>query len=171
MMNIMDEYGIKTYDELTEEISKLEKDIKLCDSSISEYAQQAERYKNTLETFREYQRLKPFYMKYVKIVSPPEKELYGVEYHLELEAYKKACTRIESLKLSDGSFTTEENIIQSIAETEEKISEYTEKRKELEKEMRNLSRLKENIDSLNCDDLEQNEEEIEKTRLRDRYSR
>ncbi len=99
----------------------------------------------------------------------PEKELYGVEYRLELEAYKKACTRIESLKLPDGSFPTEENIIQSIADTEEKISEYTGKRKELEKELRNLSQLKENIDSINGDVLE--EEEIEETIPMDRYSR
>ena len=167
----MGEYGIKTYDELTEEISKLENDIKSCDSSITEYVQQAESYKNTLEIFRDYQRLKSFYMKYVKIVPPPEKELNGVEYRLELDAYKKACTHIESLKLPDGSFPTEENIIQSIAETEEKISEYTEKRKELEKEMRNLSRLKENIDSLNCDDLEEYEEEIEERISSNRCSR
>ena len=54
---------------------------------------------------------------------------------------------------------------------EEKISEYTEKRKELEKGLRNLSRLKENIDFINGEDIEENEEEIEETRSRDRYSR
>ena len=167
----MDEYGIKTYDELTEEISKLEKDIKSCDSNIAEYSQRAERNRNALETLRDYQQLKPFYLKYIKIVSPPEKELFGVEYHLELEAYKKVRTRIESLKLPDGSFPTEENIIRNISDTEEKISEYTDKRKELEKELRNLSRLNENIDSLNGDNLEEDEEEIEETRSRDRYSR
>ena len=171
MMNLMDEYGIKTYDELTEEISKLEKDIKSCDSNIAEYSQRAERNRNALETLRDYQQLKPFYLKYIKIVSPPEKELFGVEYHLELEAYKKVRTRIESLKLPDGSFPTEENIIRNISDTEEKISEYTDKRKELEKELRNLSRLNENIDSLNGDNLEEDEEEIEETRSRDRYSR
>ena len=53
----------------------------------------------------------------------------------------------------------------------EKIADCTEKRKELEKELRNLSLLKENIDSINGDDLEEDEEEIEETRSRDRYSR
>ena len=171
MMNLMGEYDIKNYDELTEEISKLEAKIKSCDSNIAEYSQRAERNRNALETLRDYQQLKPFYLKYIKIVSPPEKELFGVEYHLELEAYKKVRTRIESLKLPDGSFPTEENIIRNISDTEEKISEYTDKRKELEKELRNLSRLKENIDSLNGDNLEEDEEEIEETRSRDRYSR
>ncbi|MBO5560764.1 MAG: relaxase/mobilization nuclease domain-containing protein [Firmicutes bacterium] len=171
MMNLMGEYGIKTYDELTEEISKLATKIKSCDSNISEYSQCAETNRKALETLRDYQRLKPFYMKYIKIVSPPEKELYGVEYHLELEAYKKVRARIESLKLPDDSFPTEENIIRNISDTEEKISEYTEKRKELEKELHNLSRLKENIDSLNGDDLEEYEEEIEETGSRERYLR
>ena len=171
MMNLMGEYGIKTYDELTEEISKLEKDIKSCDSNIAEYSQRTERNRNDLEILREYQRLKPFYMKYIKIVSPPEKELYGVEYHLELEAYKKVRARIESLKLPDGSFPTEENIIRNISDTEEKISEYMDKRRELEKELRNLCRLKENIDSINGDSLDETEEEIEETRSRDCYSR
>lgn len=169
--HLMGEYDIKNYDELTDEIAKIEKEIKLCANSIAEYSQRAERNKNALETLREYQRLKPFYLKYIKIVSPPEKELYGVEHHLELEAYKKAHTRIESLKLPDGSFPTEENIIRNIADTEEKISEYTDKRKELEKELHNLSRLKENIDSLNADEIEEDEEEIEETRSRDSYSR
>ncbi|MBQ8941197.1 MAG: relaxase/mobilization nuclease domain-containing protein [Firmicutes bacterium] len=169
MMNLMDEYGIKTYDELTKEISKLEKDIKSCDSNIAEYVQRTERNKNAFEILRDYQRLKPFYMKFIKIVSPPEKELYGVEYHLELEAYKKACAHIESLKLPDGSFPTEENIIRNISDTEEKISEYTGKRKELEKELRNLNRLKENIDSINDSDIE--EDEIAETRSIERYSR
>ena len=132
MMNLMGEYDIKNYDELTEEISKLEAKIKSCDSNIAEYSQRAERNRNALETLRDYQQLKPFYLKYIKIVSPPEKELFGVEYHLELEAYKKVRTRIESLKLPDGSFPTEENIIRNISDTEEKISEYTDKRKELE---------------------------------------
>ena len=171
MMNLMGEYDIKNYDELTDEIAKIEKEIKLCDNSIAEYSQRTERNRNALEALRDYQRLKPFYMKYKKIVSPPERELYGVEHHLELEAYKKARARIESLKLPDGSFPTEENIIRNIADTEEKSSEYTDKRKELEKELRNLSRLKENIDSLNGDDLEKDEEEIEETRPKDRYSR
>lgn len=171
MMNLMGEYGIKTYDELTEEISKLEKDIKSCDSNIAEYTQQAEKDRNALETLRDYQRLKPFYMKYIKIVSPPEKELFGVEYHRELEAYKKVLARIESLKLPDGSFPTEENIIRNISDTEEKISEYTDKRKKLEKELRNLNRLKENIDFINGDDIEETEDEIDETRTRDFYLR
>ena len=171
MMNLMGEYDIKNYDELTKEIARLEKDIKTCGNNIAEYSHREESNKNALETLRDYQRLKPYYLKYIKIVSPPERELFGVEYHLELEAYKKACACIGSLKLPDGSFPTEENIIRNISDTEEKIEEYTEKRKELEKELCNLTRLKENIDSLNADEIEEDEEEIEETRSRDSYSR
>ena len=52
-----------------------------------------------------------------------------------------------------------------------KIADCTEKRKELEKELRNLSLLKENIDSLNGNDLEEDEEDIGETRSRDHYLR
>ena len=59
----------------------------------------------------------------------------------------------------------------SFPEAEEKIAECTEKRKLIEKELHNLSLLKENIDSMIDDDLEEDKEEIEvETRSRNRYS-
>ena len=116
-------------------------------------------------------RLKPVYTKFIGIKSPLEKELFGVEYSLELDAYKEACEVMNASKLSDESLPTTEILNSNIAEAEEKIAECTEKRKLIEKELHNLSLLKENIDLMIDDDLEEDKEEIEvETRSRNRYS-
>ena len=171
MMNLMGEYGFKTYEELETKIRHLKNTISAKNASIKHYAERMEKDKKTVEAIRSYRRLQPVYNEYIGIRYAPEKELFGVEHRLELVEYKKAYETMAAAKLPDGSFPTEEYTISCINTMGGKIADCTEKRNELEKELRNLSLLKENIDSLNGDDLEEDEAEIEETRSGDRYSR
>ena len=166
----MNEYGFKTYEELEAKIRRLKNTISAKSTTIKHYSEQIEKDKKTVEAIRSYRRLQPVYNEYIGIRYAPEKELFGVEHRLELVEYKKAYETMAAAKLSDGSFPTEEYTISYINTMGEKIADCTEKRNELEKELRNLSLLKENIDSINGDDLEE-DEEIEETRARNRYSR
>lgn len=155
MMNMLGEYGIKSYAELTEKISELEKQEKAFDDNIKMLKAKISKKKSIINAVRSYWRLKPIYEKYKSIKSPPEKELYSVEYSLELQEYEKVTEIMNDSKLADGSLPKADSLNADILADENTIAELSEKIGITKTELRNFRILKENIDRLSGDEHEE----------------
>lgn len=159
MMNMMGEYGIRSYAELTEKIVELEQQEKAFNENIKMIKAKIDKKKSVINSIRSYWRLKPMYEKYRSIVSPPERELYSVEHHLELEEYKKVTEIMNASKLADGSLPKADALNAEILSEENMIAEINKKIAVIKSEMRNFRILKENIDHISGNKPEEEKEE------------
>ena len=159
MINLLGEYGIKSYTELTDKIAELDRQEKAFNENIKMLKTKIGKKKSIIKSVRDYWRLKPIYEQYKGIKSSAEMELFGVEHSLELRNYEKAVEIMNASKLPDGTLPKADTIKADILSEEKQIAELTEKMNKVHNELRNFSILKENVDGLSDDSPERREHE------------
>ena len=151
MYNMLNEYGIKSLDELSERKAELENQEKTFNTNIKQLETQNEQKKSVIRYIRAYWRLKPVHEEYKNISSPAAKELYGVEHSRELWEYDKATEIMNASKLPDGTLPKAETLNKEIKAAEQLISEFTSQKTAVRSELAKLKVLKENINILSAD--------------------
>ena len=159
MINMLGEYGIKTYEELTDKMSDLERQEKALDENIKLLKAKIDRKKSIICSVRGYWRLKPVYEKYKSIKSPSEKELFSVEHSLELREYEKVTEIMNNSKLPDGHLPKADSLNAEILADEQKIAELKGQIGNIKAELRNFRTLKDNIDRISGNGPEEEREE------------
>ncbi len=159
MINMLGEYGIKTYEELRDKMSDLERQEKALDENIKLLKAKIDRKKSIICSVRGYWRLKPVYEKYKSIKSPSEKELFSVEHSLELREYEKVTEIMNNSKLPDGNLPKADSLNAEILADEQKIAELKGQISNIKAELRNFRTLKDNIDRILGNGPEEEREE------------